>query len=160
MDENFVTSKIAHKLKEKGFNQKCLAYYDVEDNVGLLYNTQYIDEAIPCQYTDLLQCHNTGEAEPQIDDSGFCVDAPTISQVLKWLRKEKKIHIEPCILADGDTDVDGKIITYYTYWSFRITSIESGDMIYSEYEHTNDRRFNSFEEAALSGIEYTLDNLI
>ena len=82
--------------------------------------------------------------DPNIDRENIYF-APTISQVLKWLREEKKIHIEPCILVDGDTDADGKIITY----------IESGDIIYFE-----DKRFNSFEEAALVGIEYTLNNLI
>ena len=76
--EDFISFNLAKKLKEKGFRKKCLTYYDVEDNVGLLYNTQYTNEATPCQYTDLLQCHNTGEAESQIDDSGFCIDAPTI----------------------------------------------------------------------------------
>lgn len=79
---------------------------------------------------------------------------------MKWLRDENKIHIEPCILADCDTDADGKLITYYTYWSFSITSIESGDMMYFEYEHVNDRKFDSFEYAALAGLKYTLDNLI
>lgn len=82
---------------------------------------------------------------------------PTISQVLKWLRKEEKIYIEPCILVDVDTDADSKIITYYTYWSFSITSIESGDMIYFEYEHVDDKRFDSYEQAAIAGIEYYLD---
>jgi hypothetical protein len=158
--EDFVSFEIAKKLTEKGFKQKCLAYYDVEDNVGLLYNTQYTDEVLPCQYTDLLQCHNTGEAETQSDDSGFCVDAPTISQVLKWLREEKKIHIEHCILADADTDADDKVINEFTYWSFRIVSIVTGDMIYFEYKHIDDRRFNLYEEATIAGIEYVINNLI
>lgn len=70
------------------------------------------------------------------------IDAPTISQVLKWLRDEKKLYIEPCILADHDADVDGKIINEYTYWSFSVTSIETGDMIYFEYEHIDDKRFD------------------
>ena len=85
---------------------------------------------------------------------------PTLSQVLKWLREEKKIHIEPCILADADTDADGKVINEFTYWSFSITSIANGDMIYFEYERIDDKRFNSYELAALAGIEYVLDNLI
>lgn len=32
----FVTFEIAKKLDEKGFKEKCLAYYDVNDNVGLI----------------------------------------------------------------------------------------------------------------------------
>jgi hypothetical protein len=85
---------------------------------------------------------------------------PTISQVLKWLREEKDIHIEPCILADADIDADGKVINEFTYWSFSIMSIANGDMIYFEYEHIDDMRFDSYEEATIDGIEYVIDNLI
>lgn len=85
---------------------------------------------------------------------------PTISQVLKWLREEKSIYVEPCILADSDTDADGKVINKYSYWSFSIVSIETGDMIYFEYEHIDDKRFETYEQAALAGIEYVLNNLI
>lgn len=137
--EDFVTLEIAKKLKEKGFRDKCLAYYDVEDNVGLLYNTQYTDEVLPCQYTDLLQCHNTGEAETQSDDSGFCVDAPTISQVLKWLREEKGYHI--CIGYDG----------IYSYDVVRIIDCEFAGA---------DDDYDTYEQATLTGIEYVIDNLI
>lgn len=134
--EYFVTFEKAKKLKEKGFNEPCYKYYQK----GVLDSD------------DCWNRYNKGTANR--------CSAPTISQVLKWLREEKKIHIEPCILADADTDADGKVINEYIYWSFCITSIESGDMIYFEYEHIDDRRFNSFEEAALAGIEYALDNLI
>ncbi len=33
-------------------------------------------------------------------------------------------------------------------------------MIYFEYEHIDDKRFDSYEQAALAGISYVLDNLI
>lgn len=140
--EDFVTFEIAVKLKGKGFKEKCLAYYDEEDNVGLLYNTQYTDEALPCQYTDLLQCHNTDEAETQPDDSENCVDAPTISQVLKWLREEKKIFVEiSCIYTDYFPTI--RLLDYHQ------TDYIRGDIIYSTYE-----------KAALAGIEYVLDYLL
>lgn len=92
MNDKFVTFDIAKILNEKGFREKCLAYYDVLDNVGLLYNTQYTDDISPCQYTDLLFSHNSGEGS-QTDDSEYCVDAPTISQVVDWLFTEKDIFI-------------------------------------------------------------------
>ena len=142
--EDFVTFEIAKKLKEKGFKEKCLAYYDVEDNVGLLYNTQYSDEALPCQYTDLLQCHNTGEAEGQPDDSNYCVDAPTISQVLKWLREEKKIHVEIDIMKAYP---EAKLI----YWGYNIVLIDKCEVYHFEWNS------NSFEQAVLAGIEYVID---
>ena len=148
--EDFVTFKIAKKLKKKGFREKCLTYYDVDDNVGLLYNTQYSDEMSPCQYTDLLMSHNTSEGR-QPDDSDNCVDAPTISQVLKWLRDKKQIHI--CI----DISEYG--------WFFDVTSFYKQDTgvyeIELPYKSSNiTPDYESYEVATLAGIEYVLDNLI
>lgn len=149
--ENFVTFETAQKLKEKGFREQCLAYYDVEDNVGLLYNTQYSDELCPCQYTELLASYNSGDIVSNLDTSDNCIDAPTISQVLKWLREKKKIHICIDIYDDG--------------WFFDIASFYKEDtgvyeikLPYKSSKVTSD--YDSFEQAALAGIEYVLDNLI
>lgn len=145
MNEEFVTFELAKKLKEKGFKEKCLAYYDVEDNVGLLYNTQYTDESFPCQYTDLLQCHNTGEAETQPDDSEDCVDAPTISQVLEWLRNDKKIFVVVFIDDDSDYPV--------TYNIFKET-----DCVH--HHHGKYFALSEWGKCEMAGIEYVIDNLI
>ena len=131
--EDFVPFSLAKKLKEKGFKTENISWCYLDGKLVQL--KQYINIS-PYEY------------------------APTISQVLKWLRKEKKIYVEPCILADADTDADGKVINEYTYWSFSVTHIETGDMIYFEYEHIDDKRFDSYELAALAGIEYVIDNLI
>lgn len=145
--EDFVPYELAVKLKEKGFPQSpdwfnYSSYYD---------------------WDGLRKIHSLTNASvwfnPNISRDNIYF-APNIPQVLKWLRKEKDIHIEPCILADADTDADGKVINEYTYWSFSIQSIETGDMIYFEYEHIDDKRFNSYEQAAIAGINYCLDNLI
>lgn len=149
MKETFVSFEIAKKLQEKGFKEKCLAYYDVEDNVGLLFNTQYTDEALPCQYTDLLQCHNTGEAETQPDDSGFCVDAATIPQALKWLREVKKIYVDISLRYDG--------------WdSLILTNISTDDIGEYVYECVDRGEFPcpTYEQAAMEGIAYCLDHII
>lgn len=150
----FVDFNLAKKLKEKGFREKCIAYYWEKINERTPFFV--VEDKMPedgLDLLDLLSNHN------QAEWSHF-IDAPTISQVLDWLRKEKKLHIEPCILAEGDTDADGKIINEYIYWSFSVTSIETADMIYFEYEHFDDKRFDSYEQAAVAGIEYCLENLI
>lgn len=151
---DFVTFEIAKKLKEKGFS--CEYPFAMYNELGVFH----------ALYTSADHNHNIKSvfgSREYYDYDDFdekdCV-CPTISQVLKWLREERKLHIEPCILADADTDADGKIINEYAYWSFSVTNIESGDMIYFEYEHIDDKRFDSYEQAALAGIEYTLDNLI
>ena len=118
-----------------------MAYYDVEDNVGLLYNMQYSDKLCPCQYIDLLASYNSGDTASNLDTSGNCIDAPTISRSLKWLRKEKKIHI--CI--DFEEDMN---------WYYQIAIYGSRDIATDGYG------YNDYEIAALAGIEYVLDNLI
>lgn len=138
---NFVSFDLAKKLKEKGFSEKCLAYYDVDDNVGLLYNTQYTDDISPCQYMDLMLSRNSGEGGGECDNSECCIDAPTISQVLNWLRKEKEMYIiAPASFDEG------------YWWELRDFNREISE--YGDVEYT------SYEQATLAGIEYVLDNLI
>jgi hypothetical protein len=72
------------------------------------------------------------------------------------LREEKKLHVEPCVISREEVEFAPK----YTYWSFGIMSIEGGYFIYQEYHKFNDDIFDSYEDAALAGIEYVLDNLI
>ena len=71
---------------------------------------------------------------------------PTISQVLKWLREEK-IYIVPTFCVDQNDN---------GYWDFRLISTMDGMLIYDEIKN----RYNSYEQAALAGIEYVLNNLI
>lgn len=93
----FVSFEFAKKLKEKGFpqvKQNTLAMYD---ELGRWYSmTETIDEAYSFEDFDEYDC--------------VC---PTISQVLKWLREEKKLHI--CI----DISYDG--------WFFDISSFYKED---------------------------------
>lgn len=149
--KEFVPFKISKKLKEKGFKEKCLAYYDVDDNVGLLYNMQYTDYTSPCQYTDLLKSHNTDEAVVSLDDSEYCIDAPTISQVLKWLREEKEIEI---VIEPIDTN------TVFMGGEKYILSIYINRKRYYKIHHDKIDKYVQWEEAALAGIEYVLNNLI
>ncbi len=147
MKEDFVSFNLAKKLKEKGYPQN-------PDNMGCMPYYEYDDVANHSALCNEIVWHMSSEPRDNI------FAAPAIHKVLKWLRREKKMYIEPCILVDYDTDADNNVINTYTYWSFSITSIESGDMIYYEYEHIDDKRFDSYEQSATAGIEYVLDNLI
>lgn len=145
MNEYFVSFELAKMLKEKGFREKCLAYYDAEDNVGLLYNTQYSNELLPCQYTDLLASYNSGDIAANLDTSDNCIDAPTFSQVLKWLRKEKKIYICVDVCEIG--------------WFFCINKSIDTDYSY-DVEPSEIEYYDCYDAAVLMGIEYVLDSLI
>lgn len=67
---------------------------------------------------------------------------PTISQVLKWLREEKKIHIQILFACPPSK------------WEYIIVEMTNNEL---RETYTS---FKSYERAALAGIEYVLDNLI
>jgi hypothetical protein len=107
-------------LKKLGFSEKCPTYYDIEDNVGLLYNTQWALDNTPYQFTDCLESHNAYE------DNSY-VDAPTMWEAQKWLREEKNIIVEVFVDDDSDTPItyniykDGKCVYHHhgKYWSVK-----------------------------------------
>ena len=75
--------------------------------------------------------------------------APTIEQVLAWLRKEKKIHVSISpLLFNGDSEL---------WWTYAIQDITDGSFI-AVLDVCTKRE--SYEEAALAGIGYVIDRLI
>lgn len=138
---DFVPYELAVKLKEKGFPQ-------IKEKTLAMYN----------------ECGEWFSLAKNLDDFEYlfedfddkdCV-SPTISQVLKWLREEYKLYVCPAVIADYQDDFHRDI----TYWSLIVINIESGDSIYREYERVVENRYDTYEQAALAGIEYVLDNLI
>lgn len=150
--------ELAKKLKEKGFDKFCENGYFLKS--GIEYSVPNDNSVLVSSIGEIIFNTECCWFKEEIEYGRDIIYAPTISQALKWLREEKKIHIKPCILADADTDADGKVINEFTYWSFSIISIANGDMIYFEYEHIDDKRFDSYEQSALAGVNYCLDNLI
>lgn len=117
---DFVSFEIAKKLKEKGFNNECHAYYEPIKhclNISRVFKTNTLAE----NYN--------------------CITAPTISQVLKWLREEKKIYV----LIE---------VEYEDWFEYKIVQTIKG------IRGSSTRVYETFEEAVLAGIEYVLDNLI
>lgn len=133
--EDFVTFEIAKKLKEKGFSKLCFATYDKDGMLGYNYCQPNTIRAI--SFEECMSIHGS-------DDN--CIDAPTISQVLKWLRDEKDIFIEITV------DVNDKFNYYFGIY-------KKGNDTW-EYIGQNDTYdyFEMYEEATLAGIEYVLDN--
>lgn len=117
--EDFVPFEIARKLKEKGFREKCMKHYYPNSNDWFI------------------------SSSPECDNYSSYLDVPTISQVLEWLREEKKIHI--CISYSDNIN---------TMWEYEITLLDG-----VLYQNADDG-YVSYEQAALAGIEYVLNNLI
>lgn len=119
--KDFIPYELAVKLKEKGFREKCVWHY--------------YDDTKDSYKSSLPQCYNYG---------GNTSDAPTISQVLKWLRDEKKIHIG---------------FGYSPRKKWRHVVMYMDDRFYNNPTLAVDG-FINIEQAALAGIEYVLDILI
>ena len=144
MSEDFVPFELAKKLQEKGCSLKCLAIYT---NVGILHCNESLGPHET--YMDLLEMHNNQRSR------GFIYDAPTISQVLKWLREDKVISVEPYASASG-----WRVTICRAYHQDRCDA-GGGTCLKREVIGYNDGgAFEKYEEAALAGIEYVIDNLI
>jgi hypothetical protein len=130
--EDFVCFEIAKKLKEKGFSLENTEIYGKFDSDGLFHPQLYFN------YIETMDCNE--------------IIAPTISQVLKWLRDEKKISIEPTIHC-------------FLEWICSIYGFSDRLVDFTQYSNDgiDDTVFifyDSYEQAALAGIEYTINNLI
>ena len=86
MNEDFITFEIAKKLKEKGFN--CELPYAMYNEIGQFC---LLTTSAPYHVCESGYKYREYYYYNDFDKNDFI--APTISQVLKWLRKEKKVHI-------------------------------------------------------------------
>lgn len=130
MKEDFVSFEIAKKLKEKGYPQ-------VKKGVLAMYN----------EYGEWFSlARNLDKFEYLFEDfdDKDCV-CPYIFQVLKWLRKEKRMDVG----AVWD-NMDGKWVGY-------VNEMDMPDLV-GEYVLSD--TYVSYELAAIAGIEYVIDNLI
>lgn len=76
MKEQFVTYEIALKLKELGFDEECLAYFNND------------------KYRDLIcTCENGMDGDFTVHHYSGDVNAPLWQQVIDWLRENYNIYI-------------------------------------------------------------------
>ena len=144
MNDDFAPFELAVKLKEKGFKEKCIAYYweKIDEHTPSFLVEDNMPEDGLC-ILDLLSNHNQAEWSPFID-------APTISQVLKWLREEKKIFV---VIAVNPTLSTKDKIAYYYQVYFNSTGVT---IDYYESEEC----YAQWEDCVIDSIKYVLDNLI
>ena len=128
MNEDFIPYELAKKLKEKGFNKPCYGYYHC--NGG----------------NDSFELCGNGDCDFLNSKNKHRIAAPTIPQVLKWLREEQKLHVEVMFIRPLHNRVK-----YY------ITDTDSSR---GDFMDVADEHYETWEQATLAGIEYCLDNLI
>lgn len=134
----FVDKQLAIKLKEKGFDRPCLGFYNpIQDELQL-----YCANNKDVTYKNILT---------SVYKNKVLVDAPTIEQVLKWLREEKDIDIviEP---------IDRNTI-YMGGEKYILAIYFCGKRDYKIHKDNNDK-FVKWEDACIAGIEYVINNLI
>jgi hypothetical protein len=122
MNEDFVSFSLAKKLKEKNFignieiGLQCGFYYKDGEDIDVFYDG----------------CDNADVAADEYL-------RPTIAQVLKWLREEKKIHIG-----------------ISPQWQYTVYDMRCNPWI----GRSDMQNYDDYTKAAIAGIEYCLDNLI
>ena len=132
----FVSFEIAKKLKEKGFS--CELPFAMYNEIALFH---LLTTSAP--YNVCASGYKCREYYNYEDFDEYDYIAPTISQVLKWLREEKKLHIS-IEYGYAETPI----------WDFEIRLIGS----YGRW--WGDDTYSSYEQAALAGVAYCLENLI
>ena len=126
MNADFVSFSLAKKLKEKGYpqrpdNMSCMPYYEYDE----VSNYASLCNEIVWYRVDKTR------------DNIFA--APAIHKVLKWLREEKKIHIE-----------------ISPQWQYTVYDMRCNPWI----GRSDMQNYDDYTKAAFAGIEYVIDNLI
>ena len=136
--ETFVSFELAKKLKEKGF--VCDLPFAMYNELGQFY---LLTTSAPIRKAESGYTYRDYYDYEDFDENDFI--APTISQVLKWLREVKRIDAG----AVWDNR-DGKWVGY-------INEMDMPDLV-GEYVLPNS--YDAYEQAVIASIEYVLDNLI
>lgn len=131
MSEDFVSFDLAKKLKEKGFS--CEMPFAMYNEIAAFH---LLTTSAPYNVCDSGFKYREYYDYEDFDEYDYI--APTISQVLKWLR-EKDIQVAP--------------------WYHRIKKQWSCAVSYNNGEY-NTILYNDYTDAAVGGIEYVIDNLI
>ena len=136
--ENYVSFEVAKLLKEKGFDEKCIAvYHDKElqlvSSLGIFSSEGYGEQILT--YTN-----------SECEWSPIMISAPTLQMAMKWLREEKGVAITPVLSSILDNE---KFL-----WDIKIVVAKTGE------SYSQGWIYEKQEEAFNTAIKYCLENLI
>lgn len=143
----FVDKQLSLKLKEKGFDKPCLGFYNpIQDELQL-----YCANNKDVTYKNILT---------SVYKNKVLVDAPTIEQVLKWLReKDVYIWIEPYNTFTTENHLAFQWnITLGK--SFKSKDQFDKDTFYTHIHLAIEHWKEDYNDACIAGIEYVINNLI
>lgn len=149
----FVSKDLAIKLKEKSFDRPCFGWYHITTPPGAFEGRLNLNESSYRgeTYHRLLK-RNISE----YNTNPNLVNAPTIEQVLEWLREDCGLHIAMVCSRNYDIDADGRVLGSWVYWWYEVYAHLSANLIYQEEE----KEYEIYDEAILDAIEYVVNNLI
>jgi hypothetical protein len=133
----FVDKNLALKLREKGFNKPCFGFYNpIQDELQL-----YCSNDRDVTYKNILT---------SVYKNKVIVDAPTIDQVLEWLREEKYINfgIFPYTYTAG------------VYYNLNLIWKINPDIKFEVEDFIVNIPYKTYEDACIAGIEYVIEHLI
>ena len=138
MTQEFVPYEPSLALKELGFDEPCLAFWDVYNGGTHLLFKQRIEyhwllRLFGKKPEPVLEISN-GEIEYLEGDGAIL--APTFSQAFRWLLKNHNLY--------------GIIIPTITMnWTFKTMTVVEDIMEVPPYKHVDANDFNTYEEAEL-----------
>ena len=133
MQEQYVSFETAKLLKQKGFNAICLMLW-FDENHPFLADRR--DE-------DGNYFKNSELKEEEYS-------APTQAFVMKWLRENHNLFIEPTVGVTGDK----------WWYDFDIIPVNGRDIKWNHYVEMPVVEYGSPEEAIEVAIKYCLENLV
>ena len=132
--EDYVSFEVAKLLKEKGFNEKCVAYYPqcitpIKLTFGgrVNYNSSNKFKMLPP------------------------ISAPTHQMAMKWLMEAHNIMVSPYALSLG---------YYFEIFDLSTRDITGCKPLYQVGVPSKEYVLSTYEEAVEVGIKYVLENLL
>jgi hypothetical protein len=128
--EDYVSFEVAKLLKDKGFDEKCNSYFISNNEIALIANKR------------------------DFNKHGIYLSAPTLQRVMKWLRIEHNIHIEPHIVRTKCSY--GYMPSYVDLKELKL------HFPFDEFDFSNADKYAciTYDKACEATIKYCLENLI
>ena len=137
--EDYVSYEMAKLLKEKGFDELCPTFYEIDEpNSGP-------------KYSEKLGwfLHNSYDYSDR--HGKMIISAPTLQMAMKWLREVHNVFID--ISSRFSKNADKDVCLLYSCKKLINT-------YKSSYEIIEDGEWLNYEEACEAAIKYCLENLI
>jgi hypothetical protein len=117
IEKEFVPYQESLELKELGFDEPCLCFYN--------YNSQLLRYMNPDKDWNSLQSQTLKNSKITLPDT---YSAPTFSQCFKWFREKYGLFIQP------NRTIDSEGTWYYFSIASKRTDVCDGSFVYEEAE--------------------------